>query len=53
MQCRNTLQASLISLEAAQMALPHVELKYVSNRQLLAVNHCNTYIITDIATKAR
>ncbi|XP_037958695.1 uncharacterized protein LOC119688115 [Teleopsis dalmanni] len=53
LECRNTLQASLISLECAQLSLPHVEIKYVSNRQILAVKHCNVYIITDIANLAR
>jgi len=43
----------MVSLEAAHMALPHVELKYMSHRQVLAVKHCNTYLITDIANKAR
>ncbi|XP_017858514.1 PREDICTED: uncharacterized protein LOC108610747 [Drosophila arizonae] len=53
LDCRSLLHASLTSLEAAQLALPHVELKYMSNRQVLAVNHCNTYLITDIANAAR
>ncbi|KAI8043372.1 uncharacterized protein LOC128262981 [Drosophila gunungcola] len=50
---RSLLHASMISLEAAQLALPHVELKYISHRQVVAVKHCNTYLITDIANKAR
>ncbi|XP_017043662.1 uncharacterized protein LOC108089779 [Drosophila ficusphila] len=53
LDCRSLLHASMISLEAAQLALPHVELKYMSHRQVLAVKHCNTYLITDIANKAR
>lgn len=53
LDCRSLLHASLTSLEAAQLALPHVELKYMSHRQVLAVNHCNTYLITDIANAAR
>ncbi|KAH8341633.1 hypothetical protein KR059_012543 [Drosophila kikkawai] len=53
LDCRSLLHASMISLEAAQLALPHVELKYLSHRQVLAVKHCNTYLITDIANKAR
>ncbi|XP_039502352.1 uncharacterized protein LOC120458681 [Drosophila santomea] len=53
LDCRSLLHASAISLEAAQLALPHVELKYMSHRQVLAVKHCNTYLITDIANKAR
>ncbi|XP_030383123.1 uncharacterized protein LOC115630629 [Scaptodrosophila lebanonensis] len=53
LECRSLFHASLISLECAQMALPHVELKYMSNRQILAVAHCNTYLITDIANSAR
>ncbi|EDW88424.1 uncharacterized protein LOC6527624 isoform X2 [Drosophila yakuba] len=53
LDCRSLLHASTISLEAAQLALPHVELKYMSHRQVLAVKHCNTYLITDIANKAR
>ncbi|XP_013103027.1 uncharacterized protein LOC106084098 [Stomoxys calcitrans] len=51
--CRKDLQASLVSLECAQLSLPHVEIKYTSNRQILAVKHCNTYMITDIANMAR
>ncbi|XP_061386044.1 uncharacterized protein LOC133320967 [Musca vetustissima] len=51
--CRKDLQASLVSLECAQLSLPHVEIKYTSNRQILAVKHCNTYMITDIANVAR
>ncbi|XP_075152129.1 BH3-only protein sayonara [Haematobia irritans] len=51
--CRKDLQASLVSLECAQLSLPHVEIKYTSNRQILAVKHCNTYMITDIANLAR
>ncbi|XP_017095755.2 uncharacterized protein synr [Drosophila bipectinata] len=50
---RSLLHASMVSLDAAQLALPHVELKYMSHRQVLAVKHCNTYLITDIANKAR
>ncbi|KAH8402930.1 hypothetical protein KR222_000470, partial [Zaprionus bogoriensis] len=53
LDCRSLLHASLTSLDAAQLALPHVELKYMSHRQVLAVNHCNTYLITDIANAAR
>ncbi|XP_037709151.1 uncharacterized protein LOC119546732 isoform X1 [Drosophila subpulchrella] len=53
LDCRSLLHASMVSLEAAHMALPHVELKYMSHRQVLAVKHCNTYLITDIANKAR
>ncbi|EDV98938.1 GH13328 [Drosophila grimshawi] len=53
LDCRSLLHASLTSLEAAQLSLPHVELKYMSHRQVLAVNHCNTYLITDIANAAR
>ncbi|XP_020805998.1 uncharacterized protein LOC110182313 [Drosophila serrata] len=53
LDCRSLLHASMISLEAAQLSLPHVELKYLSHRQVLAVKHCNTYLITDIANKAR
>uniref|UniRef100_A0A6P4EHV9 Uncharacterized protein LOC108043533 isoform X1 n=1 Tax=Drosophila rhopaloa TaxID=1041015 RepID=A0A6P4EHV9_DRORH len=53
LDCRSLLHASMISLEAAQLALPHVELKYISHRQVVAVKHCNTYLITDIANKAR
>ncbi|BFF96160.1 uncharacterized protein DMAD_13413 [Drosophila madeirensis] len=53
LDCRSLLHASMISLEAAQLALPHVELKYMSHRQVLAVKHCNSYLITDIANKAR
>ncbi|XP_041632047.1 uncharacterized protein synr [Drosophila kikkawai] len=53
LDCRSLLHASMVSLEAAQLALPHVELKYLSHRQVLAVKHCNTYLITDIANKAR
>lgn len=40
-------------MECAQLSLPHVEIKYISNRQILAVKHCNTYIITDISNVAR
>ncbi|KAH8412993.1 hypothetical protein KR009_007335 [Drosophila setifemur] len=50
---RSLLHASMVSLEAAQLSLPHLELKYMSHRQVLAVKHCNTYLITDIANKAR
>ncbi|EDV33267.1 uncharacterized protein Dana_GF23580 [Drosophila ananassae] len=50
---RSLLHASMVSLDAAQLALPHVELKYMTHRQVLAVKHCNTYLITDIANKAR
>nr|XP_014089593.2 uncharacterized protein LOC106617117 [Bactrocera oleae] len=53
LECRTALQAALISVECAQLALPHVEIKHISNRQLLAVKHCNTYMITDIANLAR
>lgn len=53
LDCRSLFHASLTSLDAAQLALPHVELKYMSHRQVLAVNHCNTYLITDIANAAR
>ncbi|XP_054744673.1 uncharacterized protein LOC129249074 [Anastrepha obliqua] len=53
LECRTSLQASLISVECAQLALPHVEIKHISNRQLLAVKHCNTYMITDIANLSR
>ncbi|EDW77600.2 uncharacterized protein Dwil_GK24472 [Drosophila willistoni] len=53
LDCRSLLHASMISLEAAQLALPHVELKYMSHRQVLAVKHCNVYLITDIANKQR
>ncbi|XP_029409275.2 uncharacterized protein LOC105233301 isoform X1 [Bactrocera dorsalis] len=53
LECRAALQAALISVECAQLALPHVEIKHISNRQLLAVKHCNTYMITDIANLAR
>ncbi|XP_034097894.1 uncharacterized protein LOC117563607 isoform X1 [Drosophila albomicans] len=53
LDCRSLLHASLTSLEAAQLALPHVELRYMSHRQVLAVNHCNTYLITDISNAAR
>ncbi|XP_067624362.1 uncharacterized protein synr [Eurosta solidaginis] len=53
LECRTAIQASLISVECAQLALPHVELKHISNRQLLAVKHCNTYMITDIANILR
>lgn len=51
--CRKDLQASLISLECAQFSLPHVEIKNISNRQILAVKHCNTYMVTDVANLAR
>ncbi|XP_068141629.1 uncharacterized protein synr [Drosophila tropicalis] len=53
LDCRSLLHASMISLEAAQLALPHVELKFMSHRQVLAVKHCNIYLITDIANKQR
>ncbi|KAH8297978.1 hypothetical protein KR018_003455 [Drosophila ironensis] len=53
LDCRSLLHASMVSLDAAHLALPHVELKYISHRQVLAVKHCNTYLITDIANKAR
>ncbi|XP_037811207.1 uncharacterized protein LOC119603290 [Lucilia sericata] len=53
LSCRKDLQASLVSLECAQLSLPHVEIKYISNRQILAVKHCNTYMITDISNIAR
>ncbi|XP_055920608.1 uncharacterized protein LOC129952175 [Eupeodes corollae] len=53
LECRNNTQASLISLECAQLSLPNVEIKFVSNRQMLAVKHINTYMITDIADESR
>ncbi|XP_055837392.1 uncharacterized protein LOC129905828 [Episyrphus balteatus] len=53
LECRNNTQASLIALECAQLSLPNVEIKFVSNRQVLAVKHINTYMITDIADELR
>lgn len=47
------IQASLISLECAQLAIPHIEIKHLSNRQILAVKHANTYLVTDVADKNR
>lgn len=53
LSCRKDLQASLVSLECAQLSLPHVEIKFTSNRQIVAVKHCSTYMVTDIANLAR
>lgn len=53
LSCRKDLQASLVSLECAQLSLPHMEIKYISNRQILAVKHCNTYMVTDVSNLAR
>ncbi|KAM7352420.1 BH3-only protein sayonara isoform 2-T2 [Cochliomyia hominivorax] len=53
LSCRKDLQASLVSMECAQLSLPNVEIKFISNRQILAVKHCNTYMVTDISNLAR
>lgn len=49
--CCKDLQLSLTSLQSAQMSLPQIEIKYVSQRQISIVRHCCIYIITDISNK--
>ncbi|XP_037926558.1 uncharacterized protein LOC119661329 isoform X2 [Hermetia illucens] len=53
LDCRHASQASLIALECAEMALPQVDMKFVTKRQCLAVHHACVYLLTDIADDTR
>lgn len=51
--CRNQVVQSTLALEYSQKALPHVEFKHVTPRQLSAIKHANLYLLTDLANPIR
>lgn len=51
--CRHSVQGSLVALGCAQKSLPQVDFKHISQRQISAVQHANIYLLTDMANPAR
>ncbi|XP_050083342.1 uncharacterized protein LOC126569958 [Anopheles aquasalis] len=50
---RAACHGALVALEAAQAALPHVEIPYITIRQQTAVRHALIYLITDLVQEPR
>uniref|UniRef100_A0A182Q3Z5 Uncharacterized protein n=1 Tax=Anopheles farauti TaxID=69004 RepID=A0A182Q3Z5_9DIPT len=53
LDARSTCHGALIALEAAQAALPAVEIPYITVRQQSAVRHALIYLLTDMVNPAR
>ncbi|XP_037034063.1 uncharacterized protein LOC119072860 isoform X2 [Bradysia coprophila] len=53
LDCRNQVVQSTVALEYSQKALPHVEFKHVTPRQISAIKHANLYLLTDLANPVR
>lgn len=53
LDCRTACHGALIALEAAQAALPQVEIPFVTLRQQSAVKHGLIYMLTDMVNTAR
>ncbi|XP_065080010.1 uncharacterized protein LOC135702881 [Ochlerotatus camptorhynchus] len=53
LDCRTACHGALIALEAAQAALPQVEIPFVTLRQQSAVKHGLIYMLTDMVNPAR
>uniref|UniRef100_A0A182MK20 Uncharacterized protein n=1 Tax=Anopheles culicifacies TaxID=139723 RepID=A0A182MK20_9DIPT len=53
LDARSTCHGALIALEAAQAALPSVEIPYITIRQQSAVRHALIYLLTDMVNPAR
>uniref|UniRef100_A0A182NU02 Uncharacterized protein n=1 Tax=Anopheles dirus TaxID=7168 RepID=A0A182NU02_9DIPT len=53
LDARSTCHGALIALEAAQAALPSVEVPYITVRQQSAVRHALIYLLTDMVNPAR
>ncbi|XP_053676017.1 uncharacterized protein LOC128726244 [Anopheles nili] len=53
LDARSTCHGALIALEAAQAALPSVEIPYITIRQQSAVRHALIYLLTDMVHPAR
>uniref|UniRef100_A0A182W6F3 Uncharacterized protein n=1 Tax=Anopheles minimus TaxID=112268 RepID=A0A182W6F3_9DIPT len=53
LDARSTCHGALIALEAAQAALPAVEIPYITIRQQSAVRHALIYLLTDMVNPAR
>uniref|UniRef100_A0A182YDT9 Uncharacterized protein n=1 Tax=Anopheles stephensi TaxID=30069 RepID=A0A182YDT9_ANOST len=53
LDARSTCHGALMALEAAQAALPAVEIPYITIRQQSAVRHALIYLLTDMVNPAR
>nr|XP_040239358.2 uncharacterized protein LOC120959783 isoform X2 [Anopheles coluzzii] len=53
LDARSTCHGALMALEAAQAALPSVEIPYITVRQQSAVRHALIYLLTDMVNPAR
>lgn len=53
MECRSSIQGSLVAFQCGQDSLPQVEIPHITQRQISAVNHANEYLLTDMANKDR
>ncbi|XP_052898325.1 uncharacterized protein LOC128305076 [Anopheles moucheti] len=53
LDARSTCHGALMALEAAQAALPSVEIPYITIRQQSAVRHALIYLLTDMVNPAR
>ncbi|XP_050077781.1 uncharacterized protein LOC126564731 [Anopheles maculipalpis] len=53
LDARTTCHGALMALEAAQAALPSVEIPYITIRQQSAVRHALIYLLTDMVNPAR
>lgn len=52
-ECRSSILGSLVAFKCAQEALPQVDIAHTTNRQIVAVDHANEYLFTDIANRDR
>ncbi|XP_049548727.1 uncharacterized protein LOC125959816 [Anopheles darlingi] len=53
LDARAACHGALVALEAAQAALPHVEIPYITIRQQTAVRHALIYLMTDLVQQPR
>uniref|UniRef100_A0AAG5DHP5 Uncharacterized protein n=1 Tax=Anopheles atroparvus TaxID=41427 RepID=A0AAG5DHP5_ANOAO len=53
LDARTACLGALVALEAAQAALPQVEIPYITIRQQAAVRHALIYLLTDMVNPAR
>lgn len=53
MECRSSIQGSLVAFQCGQESLAQVEIPHITQRQISAVNHANEYLLTDMANKDR
>ncbi|KFB49561.1 AGAP008388-PA-like protein [Anopheles sinensis] len=53
LDARTSCHGALVALEAAQAALPHVDIPYITIRQQSAVRHALIYLLTDMVNPAR